>query len=165
LFGLAGIQLKEPTMPTLLPSDIEIERIARGLIDRSLPKAAWTHAGHFAAALWLLRHRGEPAVTAAMPNWIRRYNEATGVANTETTGYHETITRASIRAAHSLLELHSDAVALHEVFESLMASELGRSDWLLRYWSRSRLFSAEARRRWLEPDLNSLPYGCTNTRA
>ena len=31
-------------------SDAEIERIGRGLIDRSLPKAEWTHAGHFAAA-------------------------------------------------------------------------------------------------------------------
>jgi hypothetical protein len=158
LFGLAGIQLKEPTMPTLLPSDIEIERIARGLIDRSLPKAAWTHAGHFAAALWLLRHRGEPAVTAAMPNWIRRYNEATGVANTETTGYHETITRASIRAAHHMLGFHGELVPLHEVLESLMASELGRSEWLLRYWSRPLLFSADARKRWIEPDLKRLPY-------
>jgi hypothetical protein len=151
-------------MPTLLTSDSEIERIALGLLDRSLPKVDWTHAGHFAAVLWLLRHRGEPAVTAAMADWIRRYNEATGVANTETGGYHETITRASIRAAHHLLGLHSEVVPLHEVFESLMASELGRSDWLLRYWSRSRLFSAEARRRWLEPDLKSLPYGRADSR-
>ncbi len=33
-------------------SDIEIDRIGRGLLDRSLPKAEWTHAGHFAAAFW-----------------------------------------------------------------------------------------------------------------
>jgi hypothetical protein len=130
-----------------------------------LPKIHWTHAGHFAAVLWLLRHRGEPVVTAQMPNWIRRYNEATGVANTETGGYHETITKASIRAAHHLLGLHGPELPLHVVFESLMAGELGRSDWLLRYWSRSRLFCAEARRSWLEPDLKSLPYGRVGTQA
>ena len=34
---------------------------------------------------------------------IRAYNEATGVANTYTEGYHETITQASLRAARSFL--------------------------------------------------------------
>ena len=36
-------------------SDAEVEHIGRGLLDRSLPKIEWTHAAHFAAALWLLR--------------------------------------------------------------------------------------------------------------
>ncbi|GFE94913.1 hypothetical protein DmAi_29720 [Acetobacter persici] len=31
--------------------DKSIERLALRLIDRSLPKNEWTHAGHFAAAL------------------------------------------------------------------------------------------------------------------
>ena len=79
-------------------SDVEIERIGRGLLDRSLPKAEWTHAGHFAAAFWVLRR---PNMDAArdLPGLIRAYNEATGVHNTDTTGYHETITLASLRAA------------------------------------------------------------------
>jgi hypothetical protein len=40
----------------------------------------------------------------------------------------------------------------------LMASPLGRSDWLLAYWTRERLFSVDARRRWVEPDLKPLPF-------
>jgi hypothetical protein len=32
--------------------DSQIDRIAHGLIDRSLPQAEWTHAAHFAAALY-----------------------------------------------------------------------------------------------------------------
>ena len=81
-------------------SDVEIERIGRGLLDRSLPKAEWTHAGHFAAAFWVLRR---PNMDAArdLPGLIRAYNEATGVHNTDTTGYHETITLASLRALPS----------------------------------------------------------------
>jgi hypothetical protein len=59
-------------------SDAEIEYIARGLTDRSLPKPLWTHAAHFAAALWLLRCRGADAMID-MPPLIRAYNEATGV--------------------------------------------------------------------------------------
>jgi hypothetical protein len=145
-------------MPTIFTADTEIERIGRGLLDRSLPKLEWTHAGHFAAVLWLLRQCGTSAVTAGMPEWIRGYNEVTGVANTDTSGYHETITMASIRAARAVLATHGEVDPLHEVVNALLASELGRSDWLLRYWSRPRLFSAEARRRWIDPDREQLPY-------
>ena len=145
-------------MPTIFTADSEIERIGRGLLDRSLPKSEWTHAAHFAAVLWLLRHRGAPAVTAEMPDWIRGYNQATGVANTDTSGYHETITMASIRAARAVLATHGEMVPLHEVVNALLVSELGRSDWLLRYWSRPLLFSTEARRLWVDPDKEQLPY-------
>ena len=145
-------------MPTHFSTDTDIERIGTGLIDRSLPKRDWTHAGHFAAALWLLRHRGDVFVASELPALIRAYNEATGVANTDAGGYHETITRASIRAARSVLDGHAENTPLHVVANGLLASELGRSDWLLHYWSRARLFSIEARRLWVEPDLRSLPF-------
>jgi hypothetical protein len=137
-------------------SDAAIEHIARGLIDRSLPKSSWTHAGHFAAALWLLRARGAVAMTE-MPPLIRAYNEATGVRNTDTGGYHETITLASLRGGHAWLADRPGA-ALHVVLEEMLASPLGRSDWLLTYWSRPVLFSVVARRAWVEPDLGPLPF-------
>lgn len=38
-------------------NDASIEDLALRMINRSLPKSEWTHAGHFAAALWLSRHR------------------------------------------------------------------------------------------------------------
>ena len=145
-------------MQTVFSSDTEIERIGRGLLERSLPKTEWTHAAHFAAVLWLLRCRDATEVANEMPGWIRRYNEATGVANTSAGGYHETITLASIRAARSILAAHGEHAPLHHVVNSLMASDLGRSEWLLRYWSRERLFSSEARKEWRDPDLMPLPF-------
>jgi hypothetical protein len=39
-----------------------------------------------------------------------------------------------------------------------MLSPLGEPEWLLAYWSRERLFSMEARREWVEPDLGELPF-------
>jgi hypothetical protein len=145
-------------MPTIFTSDAAVERIARGLLDRSLPKIEWTHAAHFAAVLWLLRDCAESDVIARLPGWIRAYNEATGVANTDSSGYHETITLASIRAASTVLAAHSNVTPLHQIVNVLMATELGRSAWLLRHWSRERLFSSEARRHWLDPDLEPLPF-------
>ena len=134
-------------------SDAEIEHIARGLIERSLPKAAWTHAAHFAAAFWLLRDRGDAAFRD-LPPLIRAYNESTGVANTDSGGYHETITVASLRLARSWLAQRA-GVPLHAALTELLASPYGRSDWPLAHWSRGLLFSVAARRAWVEPDLRA----------
>ena len=145
-------------MPPFIPfvSDDEIATIANGLVNRTLPKAAWTHAAHFAAALWMLSHRSLDAVIDELPGLIRAYNEATGVANTNSSGYHETITRASIRVARNFL-LNNPDRPLFATCNALMASPLGKSDWLLAHWSRECLFSAEARHMWIEPDLKALP--------
>lgn len=136
-------------------TETEIARIGEGVIARTLPKPEWTHAAHFAAALWLLS-RPERDAFAEMPGLIRAYNEATGTPNTDDGGYHETITLASLRAARAHLAGPHDS--LSAALSRLLASEYGRSDWLLAYWSRPRLFSVEARRRWVEPDLQPLPF-------
>jgi hypothetical protein len=138
-------------------SDEDVARVARSLIDRTLPKAEWTHAAHFAAALWIVREHGRDA-ERVIPGLIRAYNEATGGENTDTAGYHETITLASLRAVRARLAAETDA-PLWRVLDGLLASELGRSGWLLAYWSKERLFSVEARRAWVEPDLRALPFG------
>jgi hypothetical protein len=137
-------------------SDDEIDYIGRGLLDRSLPKAEWTHAAHFAAAFWVLR-RSELVATRDLPGLIRAYNEATGVPNTDTGGYHETITMGSLRAADAWLNSRTHET-LFEVLNELLASRYGRSDWLLAHWSKPVLFSVTARRVWVEPDLQRLPF-------
>jgi len=134
-----------------------VERAGLGLIGVSLPKEEWTHAAHFAAVLWLLRRDGVATVAREMPDLIRRYNLGTGGLNTDTEGYHETITQASIRAAANLLALNPDA-PLNEVLRDLLATSLDRSDWLMSYWTKDRLFSVEARRAWVEPDIAPLPF-------
>jgi hypothetical protein len=146
-------------MRTFLPftSDEEIAAIGCGMLDRTLPKTMWTHAAHFAATLWLLRCRPEIELALEMPGFIRGYNEATGGANTDTSGYHETITQASIRAARAFLA-KAPTQPLFATCNELMRSPLGETDWLLQYWSRPRLFSVEARRAWLEPDIRQLPF-------
>lgn len=144
-------------MPAL-SSDDAIERLALAVIDRSLPKCQWTHEGHFAAVLWMARHR--PAMTApdAMRLVITRYNEATDTANTDNGGYHHTITLASTRAAVAMLAARPANVPLHVVLRAVMDSPLGRSDWLLAHWRRETLFGVPARRGWIEPDLVPLPF-------
>ena len=135
----------------------DIRRLTKRFIDRSLPKAEWTHRAHFAVALGLLADAKIDAF-AEMPGMIRAYNEATGVANTNSEGYHETITLASLRAARSFLSKAAPATPLESTLETLIDSKYGRSNWLLEHWSRERLFSVEARRKWQAPDLVDLPF-------
>ncbi|WP_303811119.1 hypothetical protein [Sandarakinorhabdus limnophila] len=141
-----------------LSSDIDIEALALAMIACTLPKAEWTHEGHFAAALWLLRQRAHLATPDAMRGLIMRYNDATTTPNTDTSGYHHSITIASLRAAaHHLAEQAAD-VPLHVVLAALMAAPQGRSDWLLAHWTRDTLFSAVARRDWVPPDRAPLQF-------
>ena len=141
--------------PERFESNEAVIAIGMGLCHRTLPKSQWTHAAHFAAAVWLL---GRPDIDAVLvlPQWIRAYNEHTGVANTDTGGYHETITLASLRGARSFMASHGGGLA--DCCNALMVSPLGHPDWLLAYWSRERLFSVAARRSWVEPDLAALPF-------
>lgn len=137
-------------------SEADIDSVVGRFMDRTLPRAEWTHAAHFAVALWLLRHRGAGAMRD-MPPLIRAFNEAVGVANTNTSGYHETITIASLRATQSWLMVRPGA-PLHVVLGDMMGTSLGRSDWLFRHWSREVLLSPAARAAWVDPDLTPFPY-------
>ena len=142
----------------MFQSEADVAAIGEGLLDRTLPKARWTHAAHFAAALWVISRRPDLDPVVDMPRIIRAYNAATGGVNSDTEGYHETITQASLRGARAHLEGLAAGVSLHEAVNRLLASPLGRSDWPLDHWSREALFSVAARRGWVEPDIKPLPF-------
>jgi hypothetical protein len=152
-----GISHQEDTVKEFVPfsSDEEVIAIGRGFEERTLPKEQWTHAAHFATALWLLACRPDIDAARQMPDMIRAYNESVGGANTDTSGYHETITQASLQAARAFLAARRGK-PLHVMCNELMASRLGKPDWLLEYWSKDRLFSVDARRHWVEPDVKAL---------
>jgi hypothetical protein len=46
---------------------------------------------------------------------------------------------------------------LHDIVNELLLSPMGAREWPLRFYSPSRLFSIEARRAWVAPDLSALP--------
>lgn len=140
------------------PDDAAIERIAADFRACTLPKAAWTHAAHFAAALWLIARCPDVVPERDMPGMIRRYNESVGGVNSDSSGYHETITLASIRATKAFLDTEIAPRAVHESHAALMAGPCGDKNWLFAYWSRDRLMSPGARRTWMEPDIAPFPF-------
>lgn len=138
-------------------TDDEIERLATGFCNCTLPKAAWTHGAHFATALWLILTRADIDAERDMPAMIRRYNQSVGGVNSDTGGYHETITQASLHMTRALLATLPVDATPATAFAALIASPLGNKDWLFTYWSRETLMTPAARRAWIEPDIQPLP--------
>jgi hypothetical protein len=145
-------------MREIYASEAEICRIAEGFLACTLPRVEWTHAAHFAAALWLMRYRPDLNLSRDMSRMISAYNESVGRVNDDSGGYHETITQASLRALGGVLNANPADMPIHQIVNALMASNLGNPNWLLEYWSRDLLMSVEARRHWREPDLKALPF-------
>lgn len=143
--------------PRFFRSDADVEHIGEGLIARTLPRGEWTHEAHLAATTYLLVRRPDIDVDRQLPDLIRRYNESVGGVNSDTEGYHETITRVFLRGVRLFLEEADPEAPLHELVNELLLSPMGRRDWPLRFYSPERLFSVEARRHFVEPDVASLP--------
>ena len=140
----------------LFASDAEIERIGEGMVARTLPRPEWTHEAHLAATTYLLLRRTDIDVDRELPGLIRRYNESVGGVNSDTEGYHETITRVFLRGVRLFLSEADTGEPLHQLVNELLLSPMGRRDWPLRFYSRERLFSVEARREFVEPDITTL---------
>jgi len=132
----------EPLTPT--------DTLVAAFLARTLPKPEWTHVAHLRVGLWHVRRFGEIGALTALRERIPAYNEAVGTANTDSSGYHETLTVFYVRLIADFLE--RVGAAADGADEDCGARKLP-----LEYYSRDRLFSVEARRGWVTPDLKLLP--------
>jgi hypothetical protein len=143
--------------PRFFRSDAEIAHLGEGLLSRTLPREEWTHEAHLAATTWLLLKRTDIDLDEDRPGIHRRYNESVGGANSDTEGYHETITRVFLRGVRVFLAEADSKEPPHALVNELLLLPMGRRDWPLGFYSRERLFSVEARRNFVPPDLAALP--------
>lgn len=128
----------------------------REFIARTLPKNAWTHQAHLRVGLWHALQYPDAAALELLRERISAYNEATGVPNTAQSGYHETITRFYLQVIRVFVRSADPSAPLDELAHALI-DQWGDKNLLLRHYSSPRLFSVEARRAWIEPDLVPLP--------
>jgi hypothetical protein len=86
---------------------------------------------------------------------VRRYNESVGGKNTDTSGYHETITVMWIRLLDGL---RREVGAMERAEFAKLAVErfVGEKDVFKRYYDFDVVGSVEARRVWMEPNLMEL---------
>jgi hypothetical protein len=122
----------------------------------ALPKPTWTHATHLRVGAWHVHHLGEAEALTTLRTGIRRLNESHGVANTESAGYHETITVAYVRIIAVFLAAFEPGVLLEKRVDELVRGPVGHRELPFRFWSRELLLSNRARQAWVEPDLGPL---------
>jgi hypothetical protein len=143
--------------PRLFRSDAEIEHLGEGLLARSLAREEWTHEAHLGVTSYLQLRRPDIDLDKELPGIIRRFNESVGGVNDDTQGYHDTITRVFLHGIRLFLAEADLKEPLHELVNELLLSPMGRRDWPLRFYSGERLFSVEARRHFVPPDVAALP--------
>lgn len=116
----------------------------------TLPKRAWTHDAHVTVgAIYAWRH-GRAEALRRLRIAIPAYNLSVGGENTDTAGYHDTLTAYYAAAA---ADAAAGAASEREAVARALAGEDLTRDAPLRYWSRELLFSTPARRGFVAPDL------------
>lgn len=122
---------------------------------RVLPKDEWTHEAHLAVAVWYLWNNDFATAFDIVRENISRYNESVGGINSDTEGYHETITKAWLIITRSFLDSH-DFTDPAEACNALIVHKAGHMHYLKNFYSKEHLLNPYARKRWVEPDLAPL---------
>lgn len=146
-------------MRLIYEDDQKVRSITSAFLKQTLPKEQWTHAAHFAVSLCLEREYPDFDLATELPKAIYHYNEAVGTANSDTGGYHETITFFYIKLIQFIDHSFKNELSLNAVISSVMESELGKKEFPLRFYSKEILDSTHARRHRVEPDIKPLDFG------
>jgi len=115
----------------------------------TLPKNRWTHAAHVAiGAYYAVRYPGE--AFERTKKGIIRFNETVGTENSDTSGYHETLTRLWANVLAKLADRFADPwkAACEAVARFGEDRDLHHL-----YYSFDVVRSTAARRTWIPPDL------------
>lgn len=121
----------------------------------TLPSELWTHAAHVRAAFLISAQSPWDVALGTIRSRIQAYNAATDTPEAIDRGYHETITQAFMRLVYAA-NLQTGPHATAEQF-CRQHPELLEKRALLAYYSRERLMTWDAKRDFIEPDLQPLP--------
>jgi len=143
----------------MLPvTEQEIDEFLAAFEAAELPRARWTHGAHLMTGACYVHTLGEAAAIDKMRHCVVRHNESVGTANTDTSGYHETITVAWIKLLAGLLR--NSGPMERAAFAALAVERFEANRNVLdRYFSFDLMRSVEARRKWIAPTLASFDQG------
>jgi hypothetical protein len=117
----------------------------------TLPKKSWTHGAHVGVAAYFAYEYPADVLVRVMRLGIRHYNLASGGANTEVHGYHETLTRFWAGAVGDLVRDGAFASRLEAVLAALRQFE-HCSGHYRSFYHFDVLADRRARREWVAPD-------------
>jgi GNAT superfamily N-acetyltransferase len=123
----------------------QLEGLLAEFLDRTLPAAEWTHHAHLRVGLMLGRRLPPCELHPALRENIAAYNVSTGNRNTDTTGYHDSITGfyAAVLGAFSRATL---SLPVDEAARRLVQSPLADRAIVKRAYEPQTLTTVAARR-------------------
>jgi hypothetical protein len=139
-------------------SDAYVRKIGEGFLNGTLPLEEWTHQAHCLATLHLMIQHPQVDASLSMPELIVSYNQTVGKRNSDATGFHATITEFYVRSIRKFLRQAHFCRSPGALATELMASPWSNMHLPMRFYSEERLFSVEAKRRWVKPDLRPLNF-------
>ena len=143
---------------TRFHSDADVDALVADFESGRQDPESFDHARHIAVAMHYLKRMDEAATHERIRRGIKSLLRRHGVPEAKIEQvYNETITLFWIRLLAHLLDCGPADAPLFEQVNAAIEG-YGSMAPALAHYSRERLFSEEARRRWLEPDLEPLPF-------
>ena len=129
----------------------EIRSLVNAFEACTLNPEEFKHFQHLAVALWYLAHNPYEEAAEKMRNGIKKLAAAYGKM-----GYHETVTEFWLRMVWKFIGDAPPTESITSVTNRLIADD-DNKERIYEYYSSELLNSAEAKSRWVEPDLKPLP--------
>ena len=129
----------------------QIAQLVQAVEQCTLAPSEFGHHAHMTVAIWYLARLPMSEAAAAMRDTIQRFAAHHG----QTQLYHETITHFWMLLLRHFLDANPQLDLADLTYRAL--AELGSMQPVFRHYTRERLFSEQARREWVTPDLIPLP--------
>jgi hypothetical protein len=130
----------------------EITEIINLFEAAKLPHEKWRHAEHLTLAMHYAMHNNFDETLNKLRSGILKLNDFHGVVTTPERGYHETLTVIWTRAVFDFVMANPNGNLLETANKII---ETFDKDYPLKFYSRERLFSVEARYGFVEGDLQT----------
>lgn len=135
-------------------NDEEILTLVKKFEDCRITAHEWTHRAHLTVAFYYVANHDFATARERMRTGILKLNRAHGTPETETRGYHETLTVFWLRTVGDFLENAPENASLARLAAELIET-CSDSALPLKFYRRETLFSPAARAKYLEPDLKA----------
>jgi len=132
------------------------DEFLRAFEDRSLTKdQQWTHYAHLRMAYCHVKRYPYAEALDRVRRGIRALNAQLGTQELLQNGYHETLTVAWMRLIHATMRGHGAMEDAETFFKK--QPHLAHASVIGLFYSAGRLWTWEAKREFVEPDLLALP--------
>ena len=142
--------------PEYLISEESLDQFLADFETAAIPFSDWTHSAHIAMACCYIQKLPLAELLPGVRERIKSYNVRGGGQNTDSSGYHETLTVLWLWVLKEFVEEQAEQKnRLQMVLAAI--EKYGGNRLYPEFYSYEVAKSVDARRRWVEPDRKLLP--------